>query len=75
MFPELALVRFKVMDKDFNKDDFIGSYTLPVSSMVPGYRHIHLTSGGNRIPNASLFVHVKIEDYVSSEKPVGFFYQ
>ena len=34
--PDLALVRFKVMDKDVNEDDFIGSFCLPFSSVVPG---------------------------------------
>ena len=37
-FPELALIRFKVMDKDWgpNKDDFIASFALPFDSVVPG---------------------------------------
>ena len=37
-FPELALVRFKVMDRDWgpNKDDFIGQFTLPFESIEPG---------------------------------------
>ena len=71
-FPELALLRVKVMDKDFglNQDDFIGSYTLPVDSIVPGYRHIHLTNSGNRISNATIFVHVMIQDYIASGKAV-----
>ena len=34
--PELALVRFKVMDKDLNQDDFIGQFTLPFESISPG---------------------------------------
>ena len=34
--PDLALVRFKVMDKDVNGDDFIGSFCLPFTSIVPG---------------------------------------
>ena len=69
-FPEMALLRFKVMDKDLNQDDFIGSFTLPVSSVVPGHRHVHLTSSGNKLPNASIFIHVQIQDYVSSDRPV-----
>ena len=70
-FPELALLRVKVMDKDINSDDFIGSYTLPVDTIVPGYRHIHLTSSGNKLPNASIFVHVTVQDYVATIKPVS----
>lgn len=70
-FPELALLRFKVMDKDLNQDDFIGSYSLPVDSVVPGNRHIHLTNAGNRLPNATIFVQVRVQDYVASNRPVS----
>jgi len=37
-FPELALVRFKVMDRDFglNQDDFIGQFTVPFESIESG---------------------------------------
>lgn len=73
MFPEMALLRVRVMDKDLglNQDDFIGSYTLPVTSIVPGYRHIHLTSGGNMLSCASLFVHVMVQDYVAPNRAVS----
>ena len=70
-FPELALIRFKVMDKDLNEDDFIGSYTLPVNSLVSGYRHVHLTNAGKPLANASIFVHVDIQEHVATSKPVS----
>ena len=72
-FPELALLRVKVLDKDLglNQDDFIGSYALPVNSMVSGYRHIHLTSRGKKLTCASLFVHIQIQDYLSPSKAVS----
>lgn len=35
-FPELAFVRFVVMDSDPGKDDFIGQYTIPFESMEHG---------------------------------------
>lgn len=39
-FPELALVRFRVMDSDTLSDDFIGQYTLPFDSIAAGkYQH------------------------------------
>nr|XP_033800027.1 1-phosphatidylinositol 4,5-bisphosphate phosphodiesterase delta-4 [Geotrypetes seraphini] len=62
--PELALVRFVVEDYDkTSRNDFIGQYTLPFSSIKSGYRHIHLLSkDGNSIPPASLFVHIWITD-------------
>ena len=36
-FPELALMRIRVMDYDMlSQDDFIGQYTLPIASMETG---------------------------------------
>lgn len=36
-FPELALMRIKVMDYDMlSQDDFIGQYSLPITSMETG---------------------------------------
>ncbi|XP_047432267.1 1-phosphatidylinositol 4,5-bisphosphate phosphodiesterase delta-4 [Mugil cephalus] len=60
--PELALVRFVVEDYDkTSKNDFVGQYTLPLSCMQQGYRHIHLLSkDGTSIPPSSLFVHIRI---------------
>ena len=60
------MVRIKVMDKDWgpNKDDFVGSYSLPVDCIVPGYRHVHLTKAGNKLETGSLFVHVHMQDFV-----------
>ncbi|XP_033833374.1 1-phosphatidylinositol 4,5-bisphosphate phosphodiesterase delta-4 [Periophthalmus magnuspinnatus] len=62
--PELALVRFVVEDYDkTSKNDFVGQYTLPLSCMQQGYRHIHLLSkDGTSIPPSSLFVHVRITE-------------
>ncbi|KAG7315368.1 hypothetical protein KOW79_021456 [Hemibagrus wyckioides] len=62
--PELALVRFVVEDYDkTSKNDFVGQYTLPFSSIQQGYRHIHLLSkDGTSIPPSSLFVHIRIKD-------------
>ncbi|KAJ8276985.1 hypothetical protein GJAV_G00070120 [Gymnothorax javanicus] len=62
--PELALVRFKVEDYDSTSpNDRIGQYTLPLTSMLNGYRHIPLlTKSGDVIPSAGLFVHVMLLD-------------
>jgi hypothetical protein len=34
--PEIALVRFLVLDDDFIGDDFIGQYTIPFECLQPG---------------------------------------
>lgn len=62
--PELALVRFVVEDYDkASRNDFIGQFTLPFTSIQAGYRHIHLLSkDGTAIPPASIFVNVSITD-------------
>ncbi|XP_018590957.1 1-phosphatidylinositol 4,5-bisphosphate phosphodiesterase delta-4 [Scleropages formosus] len=62
--PQLALVRFVVEDYDkTSKNDFVGQYTLPLSCIQQGYRHIHLLSkDGTSISPSSLFVRVRITD-------------
>ncbi|XP_078713149.1 1-phosphatidylinositol 4,5-bisphosphate phosphodiesterase delta-4-like isoform X1 [Lampetra fluviatilis] len=58
--PELALVRFVVEDYDkASRNDFLGQYTLPMSSMKTGYRQVPLLShDGTSLAPSSLFVHV-----------------
>uniref|UniRef100_A0A3Q0QXS7 Phosphoinositide phospholipase C n=1 Tax=Amphilophus citrinellus TaxID=61819 RepID=A0A3Q0QXS7_AMPCI len=57
--PELAMVRFVVLDDDFIADEFIGQYTIPLECLQPGYRHVPLQSlTGEDLPHAKLFVHV-----------------
>ncbi|XP_040912965.1 1-phosphatidylinositol 4,5-bisphosphate phosphodiesterase delta-4 [Toxotes jaculatrix] len=60
--PELALVRFVVEDHDkASRNDFIGQFTLPFTSIQAGYRHIHLLSkDGTAIPPSSIFVNISI---------------
>uniref|UniRef100_A0A8D0GVC4 Phosphoinositide phospholipase C n=1 Tax=Sphenodon punctatus TaxID=8508 RepID=A0A8D0GVC4_SPHPU len=62
--PELALVRFMVEDFDTStKNDFIGQYTAPFTSLKLGYRHIHLlTKNGDQYPSATIFVCISILD-------------
>ncbi|XP_065192688.1 1-phosphatidylinositol 4,5-bisphosphate phosphodiesterase delta-4-like [Sycon ciliatum] len=60
-FPDLALIRFVVLDADAIGSDFIGQFCIPLTSFKPGYRHVHLISNVHLpIPNASLFVHISI---------------
>ncbi|CAF0929758.1 unnamed protein product [Rotaria sordida] len=69
-FPELALVRFVVLDDDSLDYDFIGQYTLPFECIQTGYRHVHLhTIGGDLISNAYLFVHIVINSKSLAIKP------
>uniref|UniRef100_A0A4W5K0Y9 Phosphoinositide phospholipase C n=1 Tax=Hucho hucho TaxID=62062 RepID=A0A4W5K0Y9_9TELE len=58
--PELALVRFMVEDHDFtSRNDFLGQFTLPFTSLRTGYRHVHLLKvDGSSLSPTSLFIHV-----------------
>jgi len=60
--PDLAYFTWIVWDQDLlSKDDFIGQYSCAVSCVRSGYRSIPLKNvDGHEIPNASIFVHIKI---------------
>ncbi|EJD74132.1 CBR-PLL-1 protein [Loa loa] len=59
--PEMALIRFLVLDDDFIDDDFIGQYTIPFECLKNGYRHLPLLNiEGEVMENCTLFVHVAI---------------
>uniref|UniRef100_A0A6P8JAS0 Phosphoinositide phospholipase C n=1 Tax=Actinia tenebrosa TaxID=6105 RepID=A0A6P8JAS0_ACTTE len=58
-FPDIALVRFVVWDEDPIGRDFIGQYTLSFTSIMQGYRHIHLEG----LDQATVFVHISISDH------------
>uniref|UniRef100_A0A803VKC1 Phosphoinositide phospholipase C n=1 Tax=Ficedula albicollis TaxID=59894 RepID=A0A803VKC1_FICAL len=61
--PELAILRFVVLDDDYIGDEFIAQYTIPFECLQPGYRHVPLQSlAGDPLPHATLFVHVAITD-------------
>uniref|UniRef100_A0A8C9Z5U1 Phosphoinositide phospholipase C n=1 Tax=Sander lucioperca TaxID=283035 RepID=A0A8C9Z5U1_SANLU len=57
--PELAMVRFVVLDDDFIGDDFIGQYTIPLDCLQPGEELTH----------AKLFVHVALTNRRGGGKP------
>ncbi|XP_051871854.1 inactive phospholipase C-like protein 2 isoform X1 [Pristis pectinata] len=68
--PELAMVRFVVLDDDYIGDEFIAQYTIPFECLQPGYRHVPLQSlTGEVLPFASLFVHVAITNRRGGGKP------
>uniref|UniRef100_A0A1A8H2F3 Phosphoinositide phospholipase C n=1 Tax=Nothobranchius korthausae TaxID=1143690 RepID=A0A1A8H2F3_9TELE len=68
--PELAMVRFVVLDDDFIGDEFIGQYTIPFECLQPGFRHVPLQSlTGEVLPNTLLFVHVAITNRRGGGKP------
>uniref|UniRef100_A0A8C1A8S2 Phosphoinositide phospholipase C n=2 Tax=Cyprinus carpio TaxID=7962 RepID=A0A8C1A8S2_CYPCA len=59
--PELALLRFVVLDDDYIGDDFIGQCTIAFECLQPGYRNVPLLGlAGDPLPHASLFVHIAI---------------
>ncbi|XP_069021381.1 1-phosphatidylinositol 4,5-bisphosphate phosphodiesterase delta-3-A [Embiotoca jacksoni] len=60
--PDLALVRFMVEDHDHTaKNDLVGQFTLPFTSLRTGYRHVHLLrADGSSLSPATLFIHVKV---------------
>uniref|UniRef100_A0A7N8X5P9 Phosphoinositide phospholipase C n=1 Tax=Mastacembelus armatus TaxID=205130 RepID=A0A7N8X5P9_9TELE len=62
--PDLAMVQFVVEDYDSTSlNDFIGQYSLPLSSVQNGYRHIPLlTKRGDIISSAKVFVHLILLD-------------
>ncbi|XP_061074721.1 1-phosphatidylinositol 4,5-bisphosphate phosphodiesterase eta-2-like [Conger conger] len=65
--PQIALVRFLVWDHDPIGRDFIGQRTIAFTSMLPGYRHVHLEG----MEEASVFVHVAVNDITGKVKPTG----
>ncbi|KAG0710031.1 Inactive phospholipase C-like protein 1 [Chionoecetes opilio] len=68
--PELAIVRFVVLDDDFIGDDFVGQCTIPLDCIQTGYRHVRLLSSmGEPIESATLFVHVSISNKKGGGKP------
>ncbi|XP_030629435.1 1-phosphatidylinositol 4,5-bisphosphate phosphodiesterase delta-3-A [Chanos chanos] len=66
--PELVLVRFMVEDHDYtSRNDFLGQFTLPFTSLRTGYRHVRLLNAdGSSLSPSSLFIHVKITPSPSS---------
>lgn len=56
--PELAIVKFTVRDDDVGKDQLIGHYSIRLTSIRPGYRHVRLK---NKESKGTLFVGIKIE--------------
>lgn len=68
--PELAMVRFVVLDDHFIGDEFIGQYTLPLECLLPGYRHVPLQSlTGEELSHARLFVHAALTNRRGGGKP------
>ncbi|XP_075062181.1 1-phosphatidylinositol 4,5-bisphosphate phosphodiesterase zeta-1 [Mixophyes fleayi] len=61
--PELALVRFCIQDQvTLISNEFLGQYTLPLTSINRGYRHVPLLNKHSQsIVPASLFVHIWYE--------------
>jgi hypothetical protein len=58
--PDMALIRFVILDDDFIGDEFIGQYTIAYSCLLPGYRILKLHGiFGEELEGASLLVHIQ----------------
>ncbi|XP_017548668.1 1-phosphatidylinositol 4,5-bisphosphate phosphodiesterase delta-3-A isoform X1 [Pygocentrus nattereri] len=68
--PELVLIRFVVEDHDYTaRNEFLGQFTLPFTSIRTGYRHVRLLKAdGSSLSPASLFIHVKVTPNYGSPK-------
>ncbi|CAJ0602173.1 unnamed protein product [Cylicocyclus nassatus] len=63
-FPELAILRFCVKDYDSTtQHDFIGEFSIPVTSVRRGYSQIRLNTGSQHTPDdsASLLVRIALD--------------
>ncbi len=66
MLPEMAYVKLSVMDENTRK--MLGFRLLPLPGLRPGFRHILLRNAANQcLGVASLYVKVKVSDYVAPE--------
>jgi len=67
--PELALLRFVVLDDDYINDDFIGEKVVPVECIQSGYKHIRLNNmDGECLATATLFVHISLTHRYGSKQ-------
>ena len=67
--PDMALIRFVILDDDFIGDEFIGQYTIAHSCLLPGYRVLKLHGiFGEELPGASLLVHIAISSSRETSK-------
>ncbi|XP_056627861.1 1-phosphatidylinositol 4,5-bisphosphate phosphodiesterase delta-3-A [Triplophysa dalaica] len=66
--PELVLIRFKVEDHGYaTRNEFLGQFTLPFTSMRTGYRHVRLLrADGSSMSPSTLFIHIKVTPGYSS---------
>jgi hypothetical protein len=66
-WPELAFLRIAACDQEGGRVATIGSYIVPVLALGQGYRNVPLWDATlNRIPYASLFVHISVRPRPSS---------
>ncbi|XP_054162349.1 inactive phospholipase C-like protein 1 [Oppia nitens] len=67
--PELALLRFVVLDDDYINDDFIGQNVVPVECIQSGYKHMRLYQmNGECLPIATIFVQISLTHRYGSKQ-------
>lgn len=63
--PQLALLKITAFD---DQNRMIGFRVLPIVGLRPGYRFVCLKNDSNQqLLMTSIFVHIKIEDYIPEE--------
>ncbi|XP_059178362.1 1-phosphatidylinositol 4,5-bisphosphate phosphodiesterase eta-1-like [Physella acuta] len=61
--PEIALLKFTVFDEDVEKDEFVGYFCLPYTSIREGFRHFPLFDrNGVKFSQTLMFVHLSISN-------------
>ncbi|KAG1659077.1 Inactive phospholipase C-like protein 2 [Nymphon striatum] len=69
--PEVALVRFVVLDDDFIGDEFIGQYTIPLECIRPGKLTAKKSTRGKRIQSEMRPIGIKsIDESFKDVEPV-----
>ncbi|KAJ1525801.1 hypothetical protein ONE63_009004 [Megalurothrips usitatus] len=59
--PELALLRFVVLDDEYIGDPFIGQFTVPLTCLSRGFRVVRLlNAAGEPLDGACLFVYIEM---------------
>ena len=68
-YPDMAFIRFQVLDNDTKLGSVLGTYCIALVSLEQGYRHVPLyNKKGDRLPFSTLFVFIHLEPTSYSPK-------
>lgn len=65
--PELASIRIAAYEESGKLGKFIGHRILPLVGLCPGYRHVTLRNEAGQPLLATLFLLIKVNDFVPDE--------